>query len=135
MKGFIMSRQFPTVLASLALILLGLAPFPLRADAPASDVTGNLLTNRILLIGAWRIEAGQLKGTIVHFTTAGTVRIYLKGEMVGEAAAFDVAGNSIKTTRKRADGTTSEHSTKISKLTERELVVEDDGEIHKLRRM
>src|ERR1700682_2436727 len=100
MKGFIMSRQFTTGYASVALFLLGLAPFPLLADAPASDVTGNLPTNRILLIGAWRMEETGLKGAILHFTAAGKARIRHKGKTWGEES-FVVVGETIATTQER----------------------------------
>jgi hypothetical protein len=131
-NGLIMTIRVSIGFTCLAFLSLGLAASPSHVDVATVDVTANLPTMRIRLIGIWQIKNGDGAGALAEFTNGGTVKICFKGGTM--KASFAVTGNVIQTKYKEKDGRVQEHSFKINRLTDQELVLEENGKTIELKR-
>jgi uncharacterized protein (TIGR03066 family) len=97
---------------------------PLRAEEKKAD-------NKALIVGVWELtkarEGGPPVGTTMEFTKDGKVK--LRGKADGKEFAFDgyyvVVGDKLTGTIKSPDRT-EEGTVTIKKLTDKELVTQDD---------
>jgi uncharacterized protein (TIGR03066 family) len=118
------------LLAIASVLFLGFASAAVAADkADASKEK---------LVGVWEAAKGDLpKGSTVEFTKDGKIKIEVKaeGKSHSEEGAYELDGNTIKTTHKGKDGKEVKESLKIKKLTDEQLVTEDEkGKVDEFKR-
>jgi uncharacterized protein (TIGR03066 family) len=109
------------LLAFASVLLLGLASAAVAAE--------KVDASREKLVGVWEAAKGDLpKGSIVEFTKDGKIKLEVKaeGKSHTEEGAYELDGDTIKTTHKGKDGKEVKESLKIKKLTDEQLVTEDE---------
>jgi uncharacterized protein (TIGR03066 family) len=81
------------------------------------------------IVGTWRPTKGEIPaGATVEFTKDGKMKltVTVSGQTVTGEATFKVDGDRITTSRLGPDGKEKADTAKIKKLTDKELVIEDD---------
>jgi uncharacterized protein (TIGR03066 family) len=86
--------------------------------------------NKTKIVGVWEGVKGDAKGATVEFTKDGKIKINLEADgkkiTIDGAYEMEMDGASIKTTLKGPDGKEHKETMKIKKLTDKELVTEDE---------
>jgi uncharacterized protein (TIGR03066 family) len=110
-------------------IVLGLAVVAHAADKKVTKEK---------LVGAWVCtESKHIEGAIVSFAKdgKGTVIFKMDGKEVTEAFKYEIDGDNVKVIVKDKDGTEKTDLHKITTLTDKEMVAENDkGEVAKFKK-
>jgi uncharacterized protein (TIGR03066 family) len=90
------------------------------------------------LLGAWLCTEGKhIEGAVVEFAKdgKGTVTHTKDGKTVKEEFRYEIDGDTVKVMVKDKDGNEMTMPHKITKLTDKEMVAEDDkGEVAKFKK-
>jgi uncharacterized protein (TIGR03066 family) len=110
-------------------IVLGLAVVAHAADKKVTKEK---------LVGAWVCtESKHIEGAIVSFTKdgKGTLTFKMDGKELAEAFKYEIDGDTVKVIVKDKDGTEKTDVHKITSLTDKEMVAENDkGEVAKFKK-
>jgi len=109
-------------------ITLGLAAF-LFVGLTAAYGADKKDDNKTKILGVWEVAKGDLpKGSTMEFTKDGKLKVTIdvEGKKVVVEGTYEVDGDSIKTTGKGPDGKEQKETVKIKKLSDKELVTEDE---------
>src|SRR6266849_3201131 len=109
-------------------ITLGLAAF-LLVGLTAAYGADKKDDNKMKIVGVWEVVKGDApKGTTMEFTKDGKLKftVEVEGKKITVEGTYEVDGESIKTAGKGPDGKEQKETIKIKKLTEKELVTEDE---------
>jgi uncharacterized protein (TIGR03066 family) len=85
--------------------------------------------NKTKIVGVWEVVKGEApKGATMEFTKDGKLKftVEVEGKKVTVEGTYEVDGESIKTVGKGPDGKEHKETAKIKKLTDKELVIEDE---------
>jgi uncharacterized protein (TIGR03066 family) len=109
-------------------ITSGLAAFLLVAvtAACAADKKDD---NKTKIVGVWEVVKGDNpKGSTIEFTKDGKLKINIEdnGKKIALDGSYEIDGESLKTVLKGPGGKEHKETLKIKKLTEKELITEDE---------
>jgi uncharacterized protein (TIGR03066 family) len=94
--------------------------------------------NKAKIVGIWEMIKGDLKGATIEFTKDGKFKVAYEdeGEKKMTEGTYSIDGESLKAIRKDPDGSDHKETLKITKLTEKDLVVEtEDGKVTECKRV
>jgi uncharacterized protein (TIGR03066 family) len=114
-------------------LLLGVATLALADDKQNGDKGA-----KGKIVGVWEVASGDLpKGSTIEFTKDGKVKFEIKaeGKNVSEVGTYVLDGETIKTAHQGKDGKDVKEVHKIKKLTDSELVTEDEkGKVEEFKK-
>jgi uncharacterized protein (TIGR03066 family) len=81
------------------------------------------------IVGTWEAVKGEVPaGSTIEFTKDGKMKLNIKagGQTISVEGTYKVDGDKLTTTGKGPDGKEKTETVKIKKLTDKELVIEDE---------